>query len=101
MQYINLKSSTVGGGTPFPTTPTSGPEAIAAGLAPTGTVPVAFFPPVPTQSVQAFSVIFSESIVVGKRKKRSIHRGRGRMGNFGLPTVYGMHLVLYLISKVV
>ena len=42
------------------------------------------------QSVSAFSVIFSESIVVGKRKKRSVHRGKGRMGNFKFPGVYGM-----------
>ena len=98
MQNIDSQF-TVGGGTPFPTTPTSGPEAIAAGLAPSGTVPVAFFPAVPTQSVQAFSVIFSESIIVGRRKKRSIHRGRGRMNLFGLPSVYGMHLVVYLILR--
>ena len=41
------------------------------------------------QSVSAFSVIFSESIVVGKRKKRSVNRGKGRMGNFDFSGVYG------------
>ena len=80
---------TVGGGVQFPTTPSAGPETIAAGLVPSGAVPVAFFPPSPAQSVQAFSVIFSESVVVGKRKKRSLHRGSGRMQNFGFPKVYG------------
>ena len=39
--------------------------------------------------MSAFSVIFSESIVVGKRKRRSVHRGKGRMGNFDVPGVYG------------
>ena len=81
---------TVGGGIQFPTTPSVGPETIAAGLVPSGGIPVAFFPPSPTQSVQAFSVIFSESIVAGRRRKRSVHRGRGRMGSFGFPEVYGM-----------
>ena len=85
-----LTKFTVGGGIQFPTTPSVGPETIAAGLVPSGGVPVAFFPPSPTQSVQAFSVIFSESIVAGRRRKRSVHRGRGRMGNFGFPEVYGM-----------
>ena len=82
----------VGGGIP----PTSGQEVIAAGLAPAGTLPVAVFPAVSTQSVQAFTVVFSESIVVGKRKKRSMHRGRGRMGNFGFFGVNGMSIFLYL-----
>ena len=85
-----LTKFTVGGGIQFPTTPSVGPETIAAGLVPAGGVPVAFFPPSPTQSVQAFSVIFSESIVAGRRRKRSVHRGRGRMGSFGFPEVYGM-----------
>ena len=85
-----LTKFTVGGGIQFPTTPSVGPETIAAGLVPSGGIPVAFFPPSPTQSVQAFSVIFSESIVAGRRRKRSVHRGRGRMGNFGFPEVYGM-----------
>ena len=89
----------VGGGISFPTTPTTGPEAIATGLVPSGTVPVAFFPANPTQSVSAFSVIFSESIVADKRKKRSINRGRGRMGFFGLHSVYGIYLIVYLIQK--
>ena len=85
-----LTKFTVGGGIQFPTTPSVGPETIAAGLVPSGGVPVAFFPPSPTQSVQAFSVIFSEGIVAGRRRKRSVHRGRGRMGSFGFPEVYGM-----------
>ena len=94
-EYVNLCSDfTVGGGSPFPTTPTTGPEAIAAGLAPSGTLPVAFFPAVQGQSVSAFSVIFSESIVVGKRKKRSVHRGNGRMGNFEFSGVYGNNFVI-------
>ena len=86
---------TVGGGIQFPTTPSAGPETIAAGLVPAGGAPVAFFPASSTQSVQAFSVIFSESIVVGKRKKRSMHRGRGRMGDFGFSGVpiYGMRCI--------
>ena len=87
---VTLTKFTVGGGIQFPTTPSVGPETIAAGLVPAGGVPVAFFPPSPTQSVQAFSVIFSESIVAGRRRKRSVHRGRGRMGSFGFPEVYGM-----------
>ena len=88
---------TVGGGIQFPTTPSAGPETIAAGLVPSGGVPVAFFPASPTQSVQAFSVIFSESIVAGKRKKRSLHRGRGKMGDFGISGVpiYGMRCICH------
>ena len=82
----------VGGGIP----PTSGQEVIAAGLTPAGTLPVAIFPAVSTQSVQAFTVVFSESIVVGKRKKRSMHRGRGRMGNFGFFGVHGMGIFSYI-----
>ena len=58
---------------------------------------MAFFPASPTQSVQAFSVIFSESIVAGRRKKRSLHRGRGKMGDFGFSGVpiYGMRCILH------
>ena len=86
---------TVGGGIQFPTTPSAGPETVAAALVPSGGVPVAFFPASPTQSVQAFSVIFSESIVAGKRRKRSLHRGRRKMGDFrfsGVP-IYGMRCI--------
>ena len=80
----------VGGGMPFPSTPTTGTENIAAGLAPPGTAPVAFFPPAPAQSVQAFSVIFSEVGAIGKRRKRSADRGRVNRDNF----FYGIYLWL-------
>ena len=78
----------VGGGMPFPSTPTTGTENIAAGLAPPGTAPVAFFPPAPAQSVQAFSVIFSEVGAIGKRRKRSADRGKANRDNF----FYGIYL---------
>ena len=78
----------VGGGMPFPSTPTTGTENIAASLAPPGTAPVAFFPPAPTQSVQAFSVIFSEVGAIGKRRKRSAARDRANRENF----FYGVYL---------
>ena len=66
----------VGGGAAFgSTTPTSGAiQAIAAGLVPTGLTPVAFFPPSPTQQLQALSVIFLEA-PLKKRKKRFAKKG--------------------------
>ena len=66
----------VGGGAAFgSTTPTSGAiQAIAAGLVPTGLTPVAFFPPSPTQQLQALSVIFLEA-PLKKRKKRFAEKG--------------------------
>ena len=51
-------------------------QALALGLIPAGTAPVAVFPPTPDQSVQAFSVIFSESLTVNRRGKRSDRTGK-------------------------
>ena len=61
----------VGGGSAFASTTqsVSGVQAIAAGLVPAGLTPVAFFPPSPTQQLQALSVIFLET-PIKKRKKR-------------------------------
>ena len=72
----NLILFLVGGGAAFgSTTPTSGAiQAIAAGLVPTGLTPVAFFPPSPTQQLQALSVIFLEA-PLKKRKKRFAEKG--------------------------
>ena len=69
----------VGGGAAFGSTiPTSGGiQAIAAGLVPTGLTPVAFFPPSPTQQLQALSVIFLEA-PLKKRKKRFAEKGSFR-----------------------
>ena len=66
----------VGGGAAFGSTiPTSGAiQVIAAGLVPTGLTPVAFFPPSPTQQLQALSVIFLEA-PLKKRKKRFAKKG--------------------------
>ena len=66
----------VGGGAAFGSTiPTSGAiQTIAAGLVPTGLTPVAFFPPSPTQQLQALSVIFLEA-PLKKRKKRFAKKG--------------------------
>ena len=78
----------VGGGAAFgSTTPTSGAiQAIAAGLVPTGLTPVAFFPPSPTQQLQALSVIFLEA-PLKKRKKRFAEKGSFRF--------YRMHVNTY------
>ena len=51
-------------------------QALALGLIPAGTAPVAVFPPTPDQSVQAFSVIFSESLTINRRGKRSDRTGK-------------------------
>ena len=51
-------------------------QALALGLIPAGTAPVAVFPPTPDQSVQAFSVIFSESLTANRRSKRSDRTGK-------------------------
>ena len=69
----------VGGGAAFGSTiPTSGTiQAIAAGLVPTGLTPVAFFPPSPTQQLQALSVIFLEA-PLKKRKKRFAKKGNSK-----------------------
>ena len=66
----------VGGGAAFGSTiPTSGAiQTIAVGLVPTGLTPVAFFPPSPTQQLQALSVIFLEA-PLKKRKKRFAEKG--------------------------
>ena len=58
-------------------------QALALGLIPAGTSPVAVFPPTPAQSVEAFSVIFSESLTVNRRGKRSdgtgkLYKSRGK-----------------------
>ena len=64
----------VGGGIPFSPT-AGGGQVLAAGLVPAGLTPVAFFPPEPTQQLQAFSVIFLEA-PLKKRKRRHVE-GRG------------------------
>ena len=51
-------------------------QALALGLIPAGTAPVAVFPPTADQSVQAFSVIFSESLTANRRGKRSDRTGK-------------------------
>jgi len=51
-------------------------QALALGLIPAGTAPVAVFPPTPDQSVEAFSVIFSESLTANRRGKRSDRTGK-------------------------
>ena len=51
-------------------------QALALGLIPAGTSPVAVFPPTPAQSVEAFSVIFSESLTANRRGKRSDRTGK-------------------------
>ena len=80
---INI-SPLVGGGSPIsPGTPVPGtPQAIAVGLVPQGLSPVAFFPATAAQTMPAISVIFSESLLVGKRKKRGAwkYEDRGYQG---------------------
>ena len=66
----------VGGGLAFsPATQTAGSvQALAATLVPAGLTPVAYFPPLATQQLQAVSVIFLEA-PLGKRRKRNL-KGR-------------------------
>ena len=79
-KLIKIFPLLVGGGTPFsPGTPPVGAESIAAGLVPQGLTPIAFFPATAIQTMPAVSVIFAESLLVGKRKKRSAWR----YGNHG------------------
>ena len=63
----------VGGGLAFsPATQTAGgAQALAAALVPAGLTPVAYFPSLATQQLQAVSVIFLEA-PIGKRKKRHL-----------------------------
>ena len=65
----------VGGGLAFsPATQTAGgAQALAAALVPAGLTPVAYFPPLATQQLQAVSVIFLEA-PIGKRRKRHLKR---------------------------
>ena len=65
----------VGAGIPLTSTnPVAGSlQAIALGLVPAGLTPVAFFPPTPNQTMQAFTVVFQEPV---GRQSRLLHAGR-------------------------
>ena len=78
VQKINTETSfilAVGGGMLFSSAGVQN-QALALGLIPAGTAPVAVFPPTADQSVQAFSVIFSESLTANRRGKRSDRTGK-------------------------
>ena len=78
VQKTDTKTSfilAVGGGMLFSSAGVQN-QALALGLIPAGTAPVAVFPPTPDQSVEAFSVIFSESLTANRRGKRSDRTGK-------------------------
>ena len=80
-------------------------QALALGLIPAGTSPVAVFPPTPAQSVEAFSVIFSESLTANRRGKRSDRTGKfykPRGKSFGIKQCVCVCLLMYLmISEII
>ena len=82
-------------------------QALALGLIPAGTAPVAVFPPTADQSVQAFSVIFSESLTANRRGKRSDRTGKfykpgGKSFSLFQCMAINQMLVMYLmISEII
>ena len=94
--------SIVGGGMIFSSAGVQN-QALALGLIPAGTAPVAVFPPTPDQSVQAFSVIFSESLTVNRRGKRSDRAGKfykPRGKSFGIKQCVCV-LMYLMISEII
>ena len=109
MRKINtLATVLVGGGSIFSSSvpPTGSASSIALSLVPSGLTPVAFFPPTPTQTLPATSVIFLEAQMKKRKKRYSEHNKEGNSHNNNIHLnlqvdFYFIYLFVLIIFKIV